>query len=160
MPCGTRPKTRPIVLVWRLAMLGGYFLAADRYPLTTCFVSHAALYGGLLLLFGRSLLPGREDLVTGMARLVQPGFDAAMARYTRQVTWTWFVFFLIQLVVSPVLLLAAPLRVWLYWVGWTNLLMVAALFAIELIVRKRRFPHAEHVSVIRTIRVFAERATF
>jgi uncharacterized membrane protein len=119
-------------------------------------LAHAALYGGLLALFGRSLLPGRADLVTAIARAVHvrrgQALPAAMARYTRRVTQAWCGFFAGQLAASALLLAFAPAGIWSLIVNVLDLPLVLAMFAAEYAVRLMRFRGHEHPSLAETIR--------
>src|SRR4029077_5051200 len=73
-----------VVLATRHATLAVHLL----YPLPSIVV-----YGGLLWIFARTLAPGREALVTRLARQVHGTLPDDITAYTRQVTWAWCVFF-------------------------------------------------------------------
>ena len=118
-------------------------------------VSHAFIYGSLLLLFGRSLQPGRIDIVTGIATKVRSSLTPEMLTYTRTVTKAWCVFFALQLVTSAVLLVAAPHRVWSLFVNVLDGPSVVALFAVEYGVRRWRFRNYSHISPMETFRTFS-----
>ncbi len=100
---------------------------------------HALLYGMLLFYFARSLGPGREALVTSVARQVNPSFGPSMERYTGGVTWLWCGVFALELAISAVLKLTRP-DAWPAFVhGWhTAPLALVALG--ELALRHHRFP--------------------
>src|ERR1700730_6615078 len=59
-------------------------------------LSHGLLYGWLLLLFGRTLLPGRQPLVTTLAIRLSGRLCAERDVYTRRVTQGWWLFCLFQ----------------------------------------------------------------
>ena len=71
-------------------------------------VSHTLIYVSLLILFGRSLLRGRTDLVTGLALRVHGSLSPDMRIYTGCVTKVWLSFFASQLLGSALLLAFAP----------------------------------------------------
>src|SRR5579864_3068791 len=73
---------------------------------------HAFIYAGLLAIFGASLRPGREPLVTALSRRMYAVVPADMAAYTRGVTWAWCAFFAAELLTSLALFLLAPRAVW------------------------------------------------
>lgn len=121
-------------------------------------LSHAVLYGGLLLLFTESLRQGHEDLVTALAARVDGPLNPAMASYTRGVTKAWSLFFAGQLVVSAALGLLAPLATWSLFVNVLDVPLVVAMFAAEYGFRRYRFRNYPHVSLARTIAAFKNRA--
>ncbi len=94
----------------------------------------------LFLLFARTLLPGREPLVTRIARaLGDEGAD--IARYTRMVTLVWSAFFLVLTLETLLLALYAPLAIWSLFTNAINYLLVALLMVGEWLVRRQRFRH-------------------
>jgi uncharacterized membrane protein len=100
-------------------------------------VPHAVVYSVLLAVFGATLLPGREALITALARRMYGTVPAAMASYTRGVTWAWCGFFAAQLLTSLALLLWAPIVVWSVFVNVLNLPLFALMFAAEHVCRQR-----------------------
>jgi uncharacterized membrane protein len=92
---------------------------------------HAVVYTGLLVVFGSTLLPGREALVTMLARKMHATVPDDMAAYTRGVTWAWTLFFAGQLAGSLALLLFAPLADWSLFVNVLNFPLLVLMFAGE-----------------------------
>ncbi len=84
-------------------------------------VSHTSIYLGLTWLFGRSLRPGHEPLVTSLAATVEPTLTTTMRRYTRQVTWLWTLYGPVQIALSLILLASAPLALWSAFVNLGDL---------------------------------------
>jgi uncharacterized membrane protein len=128
----------------------------------TCFVavtalSHGALYGGLGLLFGLSLRPGRLALVSRLALCVEPCPTPRLMSYTRGVTRLWFGFCAGQLFLSGCLLAAAPLPVWSMFVNMLDLPLAALTFIAEYRVRRWRFRDVPTASLMDTVRAFARR---
>src|SRR3569623_1230688 len=78
----------------------------------TAGAPHAVSYLGLLAIFGQSLLPGREPIVTYFARAIHGGLAPEIENYTRRVTWAWCGFFALQIAGSALLLMHAPLAWW------------------------------------------------
>jgi uncharacterized membrane protein len=112
-----------VVALWaRSAQLGAVAAAG---------AVHAVIYTGLLLVFGASLLPGREALVTSLARKMHAIVPDEQAAYTRGVTWAWTVFFAAQLAGSLGLLLFAPLVTWSLFINVLNFPLLALMFAAE-----------------------------
>jgi uncharacterized membrane protein len=104
---------------------------------TASALTHWAIYTTLLLTFALTLLPGREPLISGMARRMHGGLSDEMVVYTRRVTIAWSVFFAAQLLTSITLFCFAPLVVWSFFVNILDLPLVAAMFAAEYAVRLR-----------------------
>lgn len=97
----------------------------------------------LLYLFGRTLMPGEEPLISHFARRVEGDRDEAVFRYTRSLTWIWTLFFAAMLIESVVLALFAPIEIWSLFTNLINYLLIGGLFLVELlyrIVRFRRLP--------------------
>ena len=118
-------------------------------------LSHAFIYGSLLLLFAKSLLPGRTDLITGLATRLRGALTPAMLTYTRKVTIAWCVFFALQIITSLALLAAAPHAVWSLFVNVLDGPSVVLMFAAEYAIRRWRFRDYRHISPVETFRTFA-----
>jgi uncharacterized membrane protein len=96
---------------------------------------HAVSYAGLLFIFGASLLPGREPIITYFARAIHGDLSIAIEEYTRRVTWGWCVFFALQLVGSAFLLLLAPIAWWSAFVNLLNVPFIALVLLGERLTR-------------------------
>ncbi len=120
-------------------------------------LSHAGIHGGLLLLFGRSLRPGRVPLVTMLALRVTGRLAPGQADYTRHVTQAWCVFCGAQLGISAGLYLTAPVAVWSLFVNVLDLPLLCAMLLGEYAVRCWRFRHQPHGSLRDGIRAFMRR---
>jgi len=115
---------------------------------------HLAIYLLLLAWFASSLLPGREPLVTFMARHVHDVMPPALVAYTRRVTVAWCVFFLAMAVTSVALFAWAPVGVWSAFVNLLNLPLVAAMFVAEYLWRMIRHPGLSRATIPTMIRSF------
>ncbi len=58
------------------------------------------MLGWLLFFFARTLLPGREALITRIARIGDPALPPQLCRYTRRLTAVWCAYFLAAAVFS------------------------------------------------------------
>jgi uncharacterized membrane protein len=105
--------------------------------ITASALMHWGIYSSLLLTFALTLRPGREALITGMARRLQDDFSDELALYTRRVTFAWCCFFVAQLTISITLFCFAPLVVWSVFVNILDIPLVAAMFAAEYMCRVR-----------------------
>jgi uncharacterized membrane protein len=132
-------------------------IGAQTCVVTVTALSHGALYGGLGLLFGLSLRPGRQALVSRLALCVEPCPTAGLISYTRGVTWLWFGFCAAQLFLSGCLLAAAPLPVWSMFVNVLDLPLAALTFIAEYRVRCWRFRDMPTASLVDTVCAFARR---
>jgi uncharacterized membrane protein len=117
-----------------------WYFAGDGF-IASSAVPHAVTYLALLALFGGSLLPGREPIMTIIARAVRGQLPPKTLAYTRHVTWAWCLFCVAQLAVSLALLLFAPLAVWSLFVNVLNLPLVLLLFTAEYLYRMWRYGH-------------------
>jgi hypothetical protein len=104
---------------------------------TISALTHWAIYTGLLLTFALTLRPGREALISGMARRLHGPLAPELATYTRLVTIAWCCFFAAQLMTSVTLFFFAPLPAWSFFVNILDIPLVVAMFTAEYLVRLR-----------------------
>ena len=102
---------------------------------TVSAAGHWAIYTGLLTTFAVTLRPGREALLTTMARKLHGTLSDEVATYTRQATFAWCLFFAAQLTTSVMLFFFAPLVVWSFFVNVLDIPLVATMFAAEYVFR-------------------------
>jgi uncharacterized membrane protein len=96
---------------------------------------HALTNLGLLIVFGLSLRPGQVPVITALSRQIHGALAPAVDRYTRRVTWSWALFFLFELVGSAVLMAAAPVAWWSFFVNVLNAPLIAVLLVGEKLTR-------------------------
>lgn len=108
-------------------------------PLMLLFVP-ALVNVGLLFAFGRTLHRG-PPLAETIARLQVGELSPAEVRYCRRVTLVWCVFFAANAAITVGLALRGSLAAWALWTGALAYLAIGVLFAIELVIRSRRFRH-------------------
>ncbi len=140
-----------------VVFLGALCLArfTDGGPLVAAAVPHAMAYLALLALFATSLQPGREAVITILARRARGRLPAEVVRYTRRVTWAWCWFFLAQLVGSLMLLLFAPLYVWSLFINLCNLPLIGVMLCAEYVYRQWRHaarPPERLIDMVRSVR--------
>ena len=107
-----------------MRLVGFSLVAASAIP-------HSLAYLTLSVTFAISLLPGRDPLITALARKMYDPIPAAMVVYTRGATAAWACFFAAQLLTSLVLFLSVPIGIWSLFVNVLNLPLVVAMFAAE-----------------------------
>lgn len=139
-----------------LTVVGG--LALIRYPQSLPALGHAivlppiAINGIFLYLFGRTLLPGREPVITRFRRLEEQPLFPETRRYTRRLTVYWTLFFVIALSLSLILPFTVDLETWSWVVNLACPLTAALFFLLEYLYRGRFKPHFGPVSLTRTLR--------
>jgi uncharacterized membrane protein len=142
---------------WPLAALpvAGAIVAAAVWPPAWLIYAPPTLMSFLAAsVFITSLRPGREPIVSRIARLAHGGvLEPCFVGYTRNVTLAWGVFLVACGLAALVLAAFAP-RSW--WWTFCNVGMYVAFvlaFAIEYGIRRRMFPDIEHVSPLRLVGV-------
>ncbi len=148
---------------WRLLvplafLLLAYWMTAGHERFGAIALSgsaHAALNLFLMGFFGRTLLPGREALITQITRRVNGGVQPDIARYTRHVTLAWTVYFGAQVMLSLLLYLFAPLMVWLTFINLMGWPLLVVMFGLEYLWRITRYPHHPRTSIRKAFEVYA-----
>ncbi|MEN8166503.1 MAG: hypothetical protein ABFR65_03380 [Pseudomonadota bacterium] len=118
---------------------------------TILFLPPILIASSLLFLFGRTLLPGEEALISQLARRLEGEGDEAVLRYTRKLTWIWCLFFAAMLIESVVLALFAPIEIWSLFTNLINYLLMVGLFLVELLYRAVRFRRLPSPGVIKQL---------
>lgn len=133
-----------------LALAGACLVWSDSFAFVV-YAPPLAAFAFMAFFFHRTLRPGVEPLITRVARTEHPDLPPEMARYTRGLTWTWalcfMLLFLAALLSAPVLALDA----WSRWVQGLGYLVPAALFLGEYAYRHYRFRDHRHDSIPRLI---------
>src|ERR1051325_9484080 len=153
----------------RLAWKAPVFLAFAGLPLLVHFalrdslganalagLAHAGAYLALLWYFGRTLRPGREPLITRIARRIHGSVTPDMECFTRRLTVAWCAFFAGQVLVSGLLLAFAPHDIWSMFVNVLDLPLLALMFVAQQAYRALCFPLVPPVSIARILTAFAE----
>jgi uncharacterized membrane protein len=131
-----------------LAAVAAWRGSAQLGVLAAAGLVHAIAHVALLAVFGMTLRPGREPVITALARHMSRGhMTEDRARYTRRVTLAWCLYFVVQLLTSLLLLLLAPLVVWSFFVNVLNLPLIVLMFAGEMVVRRFALPHRPHYTL-------------
>jgi uncharacterized membrane protein len=153
---GRSPRGRIALLALGAAGTVGWFIwrAAGASPTIIYPLPHVGAYLFLLWLFGRTLRPGNEALITRLATYVHGRLPEEINGYTRRVTWAWCLFFAGMALTSVLLFVLAPLSTWSLFANLLNLPLVAAMFLCEYAYRLRRYPDFSHASIPTVIRAF------
>lgn len=141
-------------------LLAGLLIAQNWSALEVNFpwfylLEHAGtnlMLGGV---FGATLLHKQVPLCTRIAQIVHSEeLPGSVARYTRQVTLAWTVFFLANASVSIALFLFAPLTVWSTYANILTAPLVALVFLVEYAIRVRTMPAEFHSTIVASIAAF------
>ena len=110
-----RSLPRPAMLGLSLSM-GGLLWAAwpslEQNFNWLYYLQHAGTNALLAMAFGATLAPGRQPLISRLAESLRGDLPAAVARYTRQVTLAWTVFFIAIALISSALFFFASIATW------------------------------------------------
>jgi uncharacterized membrane protein len=137
-----------------IALLAWAWPRLQQNVMTMYFIQHVGINGSLALLFGRSLVGGRQPLCGLFASVVHPTMTPAIVRYTRQVTVAWTGFFLLTATTSVLLFFLAPAEVWSVFANVLSLPLVALMFVVENEVRKRVLPASDQIGIAATLAAY------
>lgn len=118
-------------------------------------LSHATLNLFLLWLFGRTLLPGKEPLVSQISRHMTGDIRPHILVYTRQVTIAWCIYFVLQVTISLLLYAYATFAAWSFFINVLNLPLLFLMFAAEKAYRTAHFPDHPRTSIRKVIEVYS-----
>lgn len=131
---------------WRAALQGSFEWIY--------LVQHLGTQLFLCWLFGRTLLPGRQALITLLATRARGDLPPELLGYTRRVTLAWTLFFALIAILSLLLFMFAPLAVWSLFANVLTMPLVALMFVAEYAVRRVSHRHLPHVSIARSVQAF------
>jgi uncharacterized membrane protein len=135
-----------------------YFVLHSRHGLVGLLavngLFHAALNLSMLWLFGSTLIQGRVPLITQIARRISADIPAEIVTYTRHVTIAWCLLFMLQVSVSLLLYIFAPLAAWSFFINVLDFPLLALMFIAEFTYRTLRFPEQPVVSIMKIIDVY------
>ena len=139
-------------LAWQ-AWQGGGIAPGSIYV-----AQHVAIHVLLAFVFGLTLQPGRESLVTALARRVHGRLTPDMEAYSRKVTATWTIYFLAMAALSLALYALAPFATWAAFANLATPLAMLALFVGEYLLRYWLHPEFERATLSQALRAYADRA--
>jgi uncharacterized membrane protein len=117
-------------------------------------VQHAGMHAALGAGFALTLRRGRQPLISMLAERVHGHLTPAMARYTRQVTLAWGLYFTAMTLSSVGLYASGCIEVWSLLVNAGTPLATLAMFAGEYLLRYRLHPEFERVGFIESVRAW------
>lgn len=152
-----RSPRRRWMLLACLAGCGALYYGADWLVLRYNWVfllQHVGIQALLALAFGATLRVGQTALVSRLAVLVHGQLSPALARYTRQVTWAWTLYFCTMAVASLLLFWLAPIAVWSIFANLLGLPLLILMFVGEYAVRICVVAPSERTGPLQAIRAY------
>lgn len=139
--CSWHWVPRGLVCLAMSCLTGGLCWLFPKGLVAASAIPHAISYAGFLTLFMTSLMPGREPIVTTVARRLRGPLPEVLRRYTRSVTIAWCVFFAAQILCSLALGVLASadvirLAVWSQFTNVWNIPLIVVMFAGEYALRR------------------------
>jgi uncharacterized membrane protein len=145
-----------LALPWKAGLVAAIALLAPLawLPIEALVkVPPAIIYLALAAWFGRTLLPGRQPLISGLASLERGELEPVLARYTRRLTAMWSAFFVLMAAVSAALAVFADAETWSVFVNGVSYLLIALLFVGEYVYRRVHYSQFRHASFPRMMRM-------
>lgn len=150
----------PLLLLFLAGLV--YFVVKGEYGrvglVAVNGLSHATLNLFLLWLFGRTLMRGREPLITQISRHINGQLKPEIIAYTKMVTVAWCTFFSLQVLVSLTLYIFAPIATWSLFINVLDMPLLILMFTVERIYQRMHFPNHSRTSIVKVIEVFRKGA--
>lgn len=157
-----------VALAWRSArrfmMLGVLLLlcvalwsiwpALEHHFGLVYWLQHVGMQLIFFMVFGRTLIAGRQPLCTRFAEAVHAPLTPQHYRYTRQVTIAWTLFFVAMALISTGLFFLAPLATWSVFANFLTLPLVVLMFVAEYLVRRRMLPDLKNTHILDAVRAY------
>jgi uncharacterized membrane protein len=119
-------------------------------------LQHAGMHTLLGLAFGRTLRAGQVPMVSRFAAIVHGRLSPALARYTRNVTWAWTLYFSAMALLSLLLFWLAPVAVWSVFANLLNLPLLVLMFAAEYVARLCLLAPSDRAGPLEAIRAYRQ----
>jgi uncharacterized membrane protein len=120
------------------------------------YLEHLSFNLAMALLFGTTLLPGREPLCTQFAALIDGSVTPRVARYTRQITVAWTMFFVAIAAISTLLFATSSIVAWSTFANYLALPLVGAMFVGEHAWRRIALPDIERPDMLAAVRAYRQ----
>ena len=142
-----------LILLACFAMWAGWSLLEQHYGLIY-WLQHVCMQLVLLIVFGRTLIPGRQPLCTVFAEAIHGSLTVQHAHYAYQVTVAWTLFFAVMALTSTLLFFMAPLTLWSVFANFLTLPLVALMMIAEYWVRRWALPDIRRIHILEAIQAF------
>lgn len=146
---GSRGRELTFWLVCGVATVAAVELMTDA--VLVVYLSPILVYLFLFLVFGSTLLPGREPLITRVYRFDQGDVIPLVVPYTRALTLVWTLLFALLAAVSLVLMAYLDLRIWSWVANIAGPSLSVLLFLGEHAVRPTRYGRTSPLRTLRTM---------
>jgi uncharacterized membrane protein len=110
----------------------------------------------LAWVFAATLQPGRESLVTAVARAARPDTPDYLLRYSRTLTVLWASLFAAMASWDAALAAFAPRSAWSFMANFANYLLVGGFVVGEYVFRRLRFRDYAHPGFAEYVRIVAK----
>ena len=144
-----------VIALTCIALWAGWSRLEQNFGLVY-WLQHVGMQLILLMMFGRTLIAGRQPLCTRFAEALHAPLSPQHERYARQVTGAWTLFFAAMAIISSLLFFLAPLPVWSIFANFLTLPLVALMFIVEYWLRKWLLPEMRHAHFMDAIRAFRD----
>ncbi len=118
---------------------------------------HVAVHLLLAVVFGSTLVGGRDSLITALARRVHGGLTRDMEIYSRKVTIAWTAYFVAMAAASLLIFASAPFATWAAFASLATPIAMLVLFVGEHLLRYRLHPEFERATLAQAVRAYASR---
>ena len=126
-------------------------------PASLYVAQHVVIHLLLALVFGMTLLGGREPLIVALARRVHGSLTPDMAVYARKVTAAWALYFVVMATLSVLLFRYAPFETWAVFANLATPFAMVAMFIGEHLLRYRLHPEFERATLKQAMRAYSNR---
>ncbi|MDI1308697.1 MAG: hypothetical protein PSV17_04590 [Methylotenera sp.] len=114
----------------------------------------------LMMTFGQTLLPGRKPLCVHFAEIINRGsLPAEHEIYARRVTVAWVIFFAAISITSTLFFFMTPLATWSIFVNFFTLPLVALMFIVEFLLRRRLLTNLPTGHVLDAVKAYLDKST-
>ncbi len=135
-------------------LLAAYWPALERNFTWIYFIQNIGTNVLLGLAFGHTLVGGRKPLISRLAEIVRGPLPPTVARYTRQATLAWTLFFVVMVVVSTLLFWLTPIETWSLFANILSWPLVIGMFVVEYVVRLRLLPEEREHGIFDGVRAY------
>ena len=134
------------------ALFAGWNMLTQHFARIYWF-EHAGSQLMLGLGFARTLAPSREPMCSYFARMIDGPLTPPLARYTRQVTKAWAIFFALMAATSTLLFVTVAQSTWSVFANFFTAPLIALMFVLEYGARKVLLPDIRHGHILDTLKV-------
>jgi uncharacterized membrane protein len=154
------PFSLPLIaLRWRAWLMfvplcaGLWWLVENGGGRPLLYLPSILIPAALAWFFGRTLLKGRQPLITAVALAARPATPDYLLVYSRHLTEMWTGIFIAMTLWDVALAAFAPREAWSFMANGVNYLLIGATVALEYLFRRRRFRAYDHPGFVEYLRI-------